>query len=94
MVLGAYILGAQATDNMVKWTVGGTEGAVELYTDKDCTQPVGTDPTTTFIVYVLGKSVGEATVTVTVTPAEGSGVTHFLSTTLYSMPCAILRRSN
>ena len=65
---------------------------MEFYTDKDCTTPAGTDPTTTFIVYVLGKSVGEATVTVT--PAEGYVVTHFLSTTLYSMPCAILRRSN
>lgn len=54
-----------ATDKTVKWSVEQTGSFVALYTDKACTQAVGTDAIAAAKVYVKPLAAGQATVTVT-----------------------------
>ena len=64
----ATITPDEATNTSVKWSVGGTNAdAVTLYSDEDCTQPIGSDATETLTVYAKGVSAGTATVTATAT---------------------------
>ncbi|MBQ9233555.1 MAG: InlB B-repeat-containing protein, partial [Lachnospiraceae bacterium] len=53
----------ELADKTVKWSTGS--GKVTLYTDEACTIPVGTDATSTLIVYAKGVTAGNDTVTVT-----------------------------
>ena len=54
-----------ATDKTVKWSVTQTGDFVALYTDKACTQTVGTDAIAPAKVYVKPLAAGQATITVT-----------------------------
>ncbi len=64
--LTATVMPENATDRTVIWSVGGTnQDAVQLFTDADCNNEVGTEPTTALTVYVKGISAGSATVTAT-----------------------------
>ncbi len=51
-----------ATDKTVKWS---TSGKVMLYSDENCTTPVGSDATSTLTVYAKGVTAGDDAVTVT-----------------------------
>ena len=61
--LTASISPENAGDKTVRW--GVSDGAVALYSDADCTIPVGPDDTSTLTVYAMGVSAGKATVTAT-----------------------------
>lgn len=64
--LTAIVSPDDATDNKVKWSVGGTNSdAVKLYYDKDCTTQVKTDADLVHTVYAKGMVAGSATVTCT-----------------------------
>ena len=52
-----------ATDKKVKWSTSSSK--VTLYSDEDCTTPVGADATSTLTVYAKGVTAGDDTVTVT-----------------------------
>jgi len=68
VALTAAVSPNDATDKTVKWSVGGNDaGAVKLYSDANCTagNEIGTDATSTLIVYAKGISAGSATVTAT-----------------------------
>ena len=52
-----------ASDKTVVWSVNNSN--VALYTDKECTTPVGSEATSALTVYAKGVTTGEATVTVT-----------------------------
>lgn len=65
LALTATVSPGNAISKNVIWSVSG--GSAALYTDADCTQPLGAGASDTLTVYVKGLAVGEATVTVTAT---------------------------
>ena len=62
VALTASITPYFASDKTVVWSVNNNN--VTLYTDADCTTPVGTGATSVLTVYARGVSQGDATVTV------------------------------
>lgn len=63
VALTATVAPDNATEKIVKWSVGGTNAdAVKLYTDEACTTEVGSDATSALTVYAKGMSAGKATV--------------------------------
>lgn len=62
----ATVAPVDAENKTVVWSVSETyTNTVILYSDSDCTQPVGSDATDILTVYAKGNSVGNATITCT-----------------------------